>query len=152
MRSKRNISIIFLLLTTSAFCQVENLKWQKANISFQKSDNFRHRNYSFESDNVGEFVKKSFINAYWFFISDVDGDNCSFSPTCSSFFIDGLDETNVFQATLMLSDRLVRDSNPFKSKEYPKRKSGYYYDPAYNYTLNREKINYLPSTFIADDE
>ena len=92
------------------------------------------------------------MNAYWFFISDVDGDNCAFQPTCSSFFIDATEETNIFQGSLMFSDRLIRDTNPFKINDYPRDKSGYYYDPAYNYTLNQRRIKYLPPTFVADDE
>jgi len=152
MRSKLNIFFIILLLTTSAFCQVENLKWQKAYFSYENPDNIRERNYTFESSNAGEFIKKSFVNAYWFFISDVDGDNCSFSPTCSSFFMDATAETNIFQATLMFSDRLTRDLNPVKRDNYPRDKNGHYFDPANNYTLNQGRINYLPPAFIVEDE
>ena len=152
MRSKLIIFFITLLLTTSAFCQIENLKWQKAYISFEKPDNIRQRNYSFESNNAGEFIKKSLVNAYWFFISDVDGDNCPFSPTCSSFFIDATEETNIFQGSLMFSDRLLRDSNPVKVNDYPRDKNGHYFDPASNYTLNQERIKYLPSTYLVVDE
>jgi len=152
MRSKHHIFFITLLLTTSAFCQIENLKWQKADLSYEKPNKFRERTYSFKSDNAGELLKKSFVNTYWFFISDVDGDNCAFRPSCSSFFIDATEETNIFQATLMFSDRLVRDTNPIKINNYPRDKSNHYYDPANNYTLNSEEINYLPPTFIVDDE
>lgn len=151
MVSKRNIFFIVLLLTTSVFCQVENLKWQKADISYEKPDNFRQRNYSFESKSAGEFIKKSLVNTYRFFISDVDGDNCPFSPTCSSFFIYATQETNIFQATLIFADRLTRDSNPVKRNKYPKEKNGRYFDPATNYTLNRERIKYIPYTFIVDE-
>ena len=152
MPSKLKILYVILLLTIPVFGQIENLKWKKINISYEKPDQFVKRNYSFESDNVGDFFKKSIVNAYWFFISDVDGDNCSFKPTCSQFFIDAIDETNLLQATLMFSDRLMRDTNPLKMNSYPIDKSGSFYDPAINYTLNTERINYLPPTFIADDE
>jgi putative component of membrane protein insertase Oxa1/YidC/SpoIIIJ protein YidD len=152
IRSKLNIFFIPLLLTTSAFCQIENLKWQKEFISYEKPDHIRQRNYSFESNNAGEFIKKSFVNAYWFFISDVDGDNCPFSPTCSSFFIDATEETNIFQGTLMFADRLTRDTNPIKANNYPWDNNGHYFDPAINYTLNQGRIKYIPSTFIVEDE
>jgi putative component of membrane protein insertase Oxa1/YidC/SpoIIIJ protein YidD len=152
MQSKHQILFVFLLLTTSAFCQIDNLKWKKVNLSYELPDHFRHRDYSFESDNAGEFLKKSFVNAYWFFISDVDGDNCPFHPSCSSFFIDATQETNIFQATLMFSDRLTRDSNPIKNNKYPWDKNVHFYDPAYNYTLNQNRIEYLPPTFMVDDE
>lgn len=151
MQSKHLTFFILLILTTSAFCQVDNLKWTKADLSYELTDHFRRRDYSFESDNAGEFLKKSFVNVYWFFISDVDGDNCPFHPSCSSFFIDATEEINISQATLMFSDRLTRDSNPIKKNKYPRDKSGHYFDPAENYTLDYEEINYLPPTYIVDE-
>jgi len=152
MPSKLKLLYIVLLLTVPVSGQIENLKWKKINISYEKPNEFVQRNYSFESDNVGDFFKKSFMNAYWFFISDVDGDNCSFKPTCSTFFADAIDETNLLQATLMFSDRLMRDTNPIKMNSYPIDQSGHFYDPTNNYTLNTLKINYMPPTYIIDDE
>jgi len=151
MQSRYLIFFVLLILTTSVFCQIDNLKWKKANLSYELPDHFRHRKYSFESDNAGEFFKKSFANTYWFFISDVDGDNCPFHPSCSSFFMDATEETNIFQASLMFSDRLTRDSNPVKKNKYPLDKSKHYYDPAFNYTLNQERIEYPQPTFIVDE-
>jgi putative component of membrane protein insertase Oxa1/YidC/SpoIIIJ protein YidD len=145
--------VLFLIIFTGkSFCQLESLKWTKQEISYTKSDHFKPHNYSFQSDDAGEFMKKSFVNAYWFFISDVDGDNCPFRPSCSTFFIDATEETNIFQGTLMFSDRLMRDFNPFKNYHYPLDKSGHYYDPSINYTLSSQKIKYLPPTFIVEDE
>jgi putative component of membrane protein insertase Oxa1/YidC/SpoIIIJ protein YidD len=120
---------------------------------YEKSTKQAHRDYSFEADNAGEFLMKSFANAYWFFISDVDGDNCPFRPTCSSFFLQSVNETNIFQASLMFFDRFTRDINIEKGhNHYPRQRAGYYYDPAQNYTLNQGRIKYLPPAFIVDDE
>lgn len=153
MQSKLIIFLFSLVFFTSAFCQVENLKWQKADISYEKQFHSNKRNYSFEADNVGEFLTKSLANVYWFFISDVDGDNCPFRPTCSVFFLESIKETNIFQASLMFFDRFTRDMNIVKShNHYPRVGSGYHYDPPNNYTLIRGKINYLPPAFIVDDE
>jgi len=152
MQSKLKSLLIIFFLTTSAFCQLDNLKWKKANLSYEKPDEFRKRSYSFQADDAGEFLQKSLVNAYWFFVSDVDGDNCPFSPSCSSFFMDATEETNIFHATLMFSDRLTRDANPVKGNNYPMGKSGHYYDPAINYSLNQGRIEYLPPAFIVDDE
>ena len=144
--------LFLLFISTSAFCQTENLKWQKADISFEKPDNFIPRDYSFESDNAGEFITKSIVNAYWFFISDVDGDNCPFRPSCSVFFLESAKETNIFQASLMFFDRFTRDMNFVKGmNHYPRVKSGYLFDPPQNYTLNQGRINYLPPAFIVND-
>jgi len=146
------IILVLVTFTEQSFCQLESLKWTKQEISYAKPDSYEEHHYSFHADDTGEFIKKSFINAYWFFISDVDGDNCLFRPSCSTFFIDATEETNIFQGTLMFSDRLMRDFNPFKNYHYPKDKSGHYYDPSINYSLSSQKIKYLPPTFIVEDE
>jgi len=144
--------IILLFISTSAFCQIDNLKWQKAGLSYEKPDNFIPRNYSFESNNASEFITNSLANAYWFFISDVDGDNCPFRPSCSVFFLEAAKETNIFQASLMFFDRFTRDMNFVKGmNHYPHVRSGYLYDPPQNYTLNQGRINYLPPAFIVND-
>ena len=153
MQSKFNIFLILILISSSAFCQTENLKWQKADFSYEKQTHSSKRDYSFESENAGEFLTKSFTNAYWFFISDVDGDNCPFRPTCSAFLLQSAKETNIFQASLMFSDRFTRDMNIAKGHDhYPRVSAGYYYDPPQNYTLNQGRIKYLPPAFIVDDE
>jgi putative component of membrane protein insertase Oxa1/YidC/SpoIIIJ protein YidD len=153
MRSKLIVFLFSALFISSAFCQIENLKWQKADISYKKQIHYNKRNYSFEAENAGEFLTKSLANVYWFFISDVDGDNCPFRPTCSAFLLQSMKETNIFQASLMFFDRFTRDMNIAKGHDhYPRVSSGYFYDPAQNYTLNQGRINYLPPSFIVDDE
>ena len=145
--------ILFLLtFTAQSFCQIETLKWTKQEISYEEKEKNASHNYSFHSDDAGEFIQKSLVNAYWFFISDVDGDNCPFRPSCSTFFINATEETNIFQGTLMFSDRLTRDFNPIKKNHYPLEKSSHYFDPAKNYTLNNQDIQYLPPNFIVKDE
>lgn len=144
--------LLFIFFSTSAFCQLDQLKWQKADLTYQKQSHHRQREYSFESENAGEFVKKSLANAYWYFISDVDGDNCPFSPSCSSFLMESISETNLFQGSLMFFDRFTRDINLAKGRNhYPKVQSGHFYDPPQNYTLNNSKINYQPPSFIKED-
>lgn len=151
-QSSYKFFFILLFISTTVFCQLDNFKWQKADYSYEKPDNFIPRNYSFKAENAAEFVTKSFTNAYWFFISDVDGDNCPFRPSCSVFFLESIKETNIFQASLMFFDRFTRDMNLAKGHyHYPRVRTGYYYDPSKNYTLSEEKIVYLPPAFIVDD-
>jgi len=153
MQSKLLIFLLSVLFISSAFCQIEKLKWQKADILYEKQNHYNKRNYSFESDNAGEFVTKSLANAYWFFISDVDGDNCPFHPTCSAFLIQSIKETNIFQASLIFLDRFTRDMNLVKSQnQYPRVRTGYFYDPPGNYMLVKERIIYLPPVFIVESE
>ncbi|MCU0333000.1 MAG: membrane protein insertion efficiency factor YidD [Ignavibacteriaceae bacterium] len=153
MQNKLTIFLLSALFISSSFCQIEKLKWQKADVSYEKQIHDKKRNYSFESDNAGEFLAKSLANAYWFFISDVDGENCPFRPSCSSFLLQSAKETNIFQASLMFFDRFTRDMNLAKGHvHYPIVSSGHFYDPPQNYTLNQGRINYLPPSFIVDDE
>lgn len=154
--TKNNLKIFFLIvfISTSAFCQLDNLKWKKADLSYEKPNNFRQRDYSFEFDDAGDFAKKSIAHTYWFFISDVDGDNCPFRPSCSSFLMQSVEETNIVQGMLMFFDRFTRDMNLYKGhNHYPRVKSGYYYDPPALYTLNKLNVNYYytPATEVVDD-
>ena len=146
------ILLFLFLISSSAFSQLDQFKWKKAFISYEKPSEFRSREYSFDSENPFDFIIKSFVNTYWFFISDVDGDNCPFRPSCSSFYMQSINETDIFQASMMFFDRFTRDMNITKAlNHYPRVKSGYYYDPPQNYTLNQYKIHYLPSTYVVDE-
>ena len=69
------------------------------------------RSYGIEKGSLSNIFVDRFTHAYWILISDVDGDNCPFSPSCSSFFVESVKETNIFQGTLMFADRLTRDTN-----------------------------------------
>ena len=151
---KSNLKIFFLiiLISTSAFCQLDNLKWEKAELSYEKPDNFRHRDYSFVFDDTGDFLKKTIAYTYWFFISDVDGDNCPFRPSCSAFLVQSIEKTNIAQGMLAFFDRFTRDMNLYKGhNQYPRFKSSHYYDPPQNYTLNQGTIKYLPSAQIVEE-
>lgn len=134
--------IIFLSLffTADLYSQTDWEKWSKKEPDYKLNKSFRSRNYCFDSDNAGKFIVKSFVNAYWFFVSDVDGDNCPFRPSCSAFFYDAVGETNIFQGTLMFFDRFTRDLNIFKQGKYPRTNEGYYFDPPSHYTLSNPKV------------
>jgi len=138
--------IIFIsLLVNSAFSQTDLVRWGKADYKYEKPDNFRHRDYGIEAESVSGFISKVTANAYWFFISDLDGDNCPFRPSCSSFFVEASKETNIVQGTLMFFDRFTRDFSIYKRHEhYPRVKDGHYYDPVDWYKLEKDEINYIP--------
>jgi putative component of membrane protein insertase Oxa1/YidC/SpoIIIJ protein YidD len=144
--------LVFLFFLANLFAQTDWEKWDKIEIDYTLPNQTRNRNYDFEFDNTGEFILKSFANAYWFFISDVDGDNCPFRPSCSLFLIDAVKETNIFQGSLMFFDRFTRDLNIFKKGHYPKVLSGRYYDPVNLYTLFEERIHYIPENEIVTSE
>jgi putative component of membrane protein insertase Oxa1/YidC/SpoIIIJ protein YidD len=134
---------LFILFQLNIFAQTDWEKWDKAETDYSLEDNFRSRGYNFKSENAGEFILKSAASAYWFFISDVDGDNCPFRPSCSVFLLDAVKETNIVQGSLMFADRFTRDLNIFKKRKYPLAESKHYYDPVTLYTLS-DKINFIP--------
>lgn len=143
------VPITFLTITLSA--QTDWVKWGKAEISYEQPNKFRHRDYTFREGITSENVVKIFANAYWFFISDVDGDNCPFYPTCSSFLIQSVKETNIVQGTLMFFDRFTRDYNLIRRYErYPRVRDGHYYDPVTLYTLSESKIHYIPPSEVVN--
>lgn len=73
--------------------------------------------------------------AYRIFISDLDGDNCPFSPSCSAFFVSSVTEAGLIKGMLMFSDRFTRDVNLIKFGLYPVASNGRFYDPPENYIL-----------------
>ena len=146
------VLLIIILLNTfneNLISQTDWERWGKAEINYQLPDNFQHRDYSFDSGSPAKFMVKSLANAYWFFISDVDGNNCPFKPSCSLFFLQSFKETNLVQATLMFFDRFTRDINIFKKGHYPLTTDGYFYDPPSLYSLSNS-IEFVPSSEIVN--
>ncbi len=145
--------IILTFLPVLLSAQTETHKWGKADISYQVQPNFSNRSYGIEKGSVTNMFVSSFTHAYWIFISDVDGDNCPFSPSCSSFFVESVQETNLLQGTLMFADRLTRDTNFFNRQyHYPYAVNGRLYDLPTNYKLKSAEIKYYPPSVSVNDE
>jgi len=137
------IIIFFFVFAIIVFPQPKLVKWGKAEINYALPEKIEKRDSNVESENAGELVSKTFIMAYWFFISDVDGDNCPFYPSCSGFFIESVMETNLVQGTLMFFDRFTRDMNFVnRSQKYPGHISGKYFDPPVLYSLQTNSSVY----------
>jgi len=129
----KNIIIILILLTGITFAQTDFEEWQPKESSYANK---------IESNNAEiQKSKLSFAkDIYKFFVSDLDGDNCPFHPTCSQFLVEAVNETNFFQGILMFADRFTRDANLFKTN-YTLHKSGKFFDPVENYLLKQNSIN-----------
>ena len=149
----KSLILFFILVSVSVFGQTNIQKWGKADISYQIKPVNTERNYGIEKGSVTDMFVSSLTHAYWIFISDVDGDNCAFNPSCSSFFIESVKETNIFQGTLMFADRLTRDTN-FINRElrYPFSMNGRLYDVPANYKLDAAEIKYIPPFVTVNDE
>jgi putative component of membrane protein insertase Oxa1/YidC/SpoIIIJ protein YidD len=138
------------MFSVSIFSQADWEKWEKTEISYEIKSGNPEKGYSFSSETVPEFAARSLTNFYQFFISDADGDNCPFHPSCSNFMVESVRETNIFQGALMFADRFTRDIN-FVNREshYPRTIGGRFYDPPKNYSLKNVKVKFIPpSDFI----
>lgn len=146
MINKIFLSILFI--SAVCFSQTDWEKWGAKEVSYQLPSPVKTQ-YIFDNSSIESFILSGSRNAYKFFISDLDGDNCPFHPTCSSFFIDAVRETNIFQGALMFADRFTRDLNLIKVKnQYPLTKDFHFYDPVINYTLLPAKIKIIPASKV----
>jgi|SRR5690606_33271507 len=144
--------ILFLfVITAAAFSQTETFKWEKADFLFRNERISDHQRISFDSTNLLNNLTKSFVYGYRIFISDVDGDNCPFHPSCSAFLIDAVEQNNFVQGTLMFFDRFTRDASFIgRQHRYPKHSSGKLFDPAEQYSFR--SYNFVPATETVNDE
>jgi len=134
------IVVLLLILSSLGFAQTDWKRWQKIDVSYSIKSNGLEENHNHKKSSSTLSILK---DGYSFFISDLDGNNCPFYPTCSSFFVESVRETNIIIGTLMFADRFTRDSNLFKTREhYATHISGRLYDPIKNYLLTDSTIIY----------
>lgn len=140
------ISVVVSFFYLNICAQTDWVRWEKSDPTYQKADTYLKREYDLSIESAADVIVKPVINTYWFFISDVDGANCPFHPSCSSYLAQSMKETNIFQGTLMFFDRFTRDTNVFgKHEHYPRYDNNHFYDPVFLYTLKEEKIKYIPT-------
>ncbi|GAB4292320.1 MAG: hypothetical protein Kow0098_12160 [Ignavibacteriaceae bacterium] len=141
------VKFFFILVFSAVLipAQTAHEKWTGKEVSYTLPSVDNHRDYLINFDNPVKTITKSVAVAYWVFISDLDGNNCPFRPSCSSFFVQAAEKTNPVQGLLMFMDRFTRDLNIInRHQHYPQLYSGYYYDPVDNYTLDKDHITYIP--------
>lgn len=144
--NKKYFLLLILIFQFAIYSQTDWVRWEKSDPTYQITDNHLERDYDLSIESASDVIVKPVINVYWFFISDVDGANCPFNPSCSSFFVQSVKEENIFQGTLMFFDRFTRDTNVFgRHEHYPLFGKNHFYDPISLYTLNEEKIKYIPT-------
>jgi putative component of membrane protein insertase Oxa1/YidC/SpoIIIJ protein YidD len=146
------IAFTFFLLQITIYHQTDWIRWDKSDPTYQIQDTYLEREYDFTIESVSDVFVKPVMNTYLFFISDVDGANCPFHPSCSSFLMQSIKETNLLQGTFMFFDRFTRDINVFgRHEHYPKYSKNHFYDPVSLYTLDERKINYIPANSFIDE-
>ena len=129
----------FLLLAIfifTSFAQTETHKWENEKADYQL-EQLPQKEYNINTSSVSSLLVSSAQVVYYGLFSEYDGDNCPFYPSCSTFFVEAVDETNVLQGSLMFADRFTRDLNFFKNfNSYPIHKTGKFYDPVYKYAFH----------------
>lgn len=134
---KNKILLLLLFSTVFLTAQTETEKWGKKDNPYLINETAESRDYRFGGESAVSFFTNSAISLYWFFISDQDGDNCPFYPSCSHFFLESVKMYGLVQGTFMFGDRFTRDMNFInREKKYPVIKNKRFYDPPALYTLN----------------
>lgn len=152
IKNKFFIQITFsFLIVVSSVAQTDWQRWEKTESNYLLETSNHQRDYSYNDNSLSYIFSKTLINAYWILISDVDGDNCPFHPSCSSFLIQSIKGTNLIQGALMFFDRFTRDSNPVAREEhYPVYKNYRFYDPPTLYALDKNKIKFIPPKRVVE--
>ncbi|MCK7528026.1 MAG: membrane protein insertion efficiency factor YidD [Ignavibacteriales bacterium] len=89
--------LLLFISQLTIYSQTDWVRWEKSDPTYQIEDTYLERDYDLSIESASDVIVKPVINAYWFFISDVDGANCPFNPSCSSFLVQSIKETNIFQ-------------------------------------------------------
>jgi putative component of membrane protein insertase Oxa1/YidC/SpoIIIJ protein YidD len=141
------VMVAFFFLSASIMhAQTDWEKWGKAEASYVIAKPQYADETKVENPGLAAGALSIVREVYAFFISDHDGDNCPFYPSCSNFYIQAVKEGGIIKGTLMFADRFTRDLNLLKSPaHYPLHISGRFYDPPWNYTLVEDNIIYTPS-------
>ncbi len=134
--------LIISICACSLSAQSDWAKWEAKQIPYEIPASHQQE-YKIDSSDLGMTLISFAHNTYNFFVSDLDGDNCPFYPSCSSFFVLSVKETNIILGTLMFADRFTRDLNFFKGmNRYPIAANGKFIDPPSNYTMHIQKIKF----------
>jgi len=128
------IQIIFHLQLSA---QTDWVRWNKSENYFIKNEQIEFHYHNFSDSIVSLNTNKLNIAAllvkfYKRTISDFDGDNCRFHPSCSEFFAQTNKITNPLISVFLFFDRLTRDTNIFSEGRY-KIINNKFYDPPEDY-------------------
>jgi hypothetical protein len=72
------------------------------------------------------------IRIFQKYISPVDGESCTFHPSCSSYGLQAIQEHGLLVGLPMTAERVMRDHHPGDPTRYPLYEKGgrlYYWDP-----------------------
>lgn len=131
---------LILIFSSALIAQPDWERWEAKEVNYELQS-ISQKSYDINDSSLEMTILSTVKNGYYFFISDLDGDNCPFYPSCSAFLVESVKQTNFIQGALMFSDRFTRDLNLFKDPlNYHLHESGKFYDPVENYSLNPRKF------------
>lgn len=127
--SKYILLTLFLLFQFGHLFARESKKDRLENL-FMPKEKANYSNYLKKSTNELETTAAILFVGYKSFLSDQDMGTCVFSPSCSVYAIQSLQNDHAFTAYLKIFDRLTR-CHPFSKKgQYPYlNNTGLLYDP-----------------------
>lgn len=135
------IWVLFCVINLSA--QTDWVRWEGVNnYLLEDSDYDNNWNEHFDGfndkriSNIPDFL----VKFYKITISDFDGNNCRFHPSCSEFFVESTKINNSLISVLLFFDRLTRDTNIFSSGGY-RTMNNRYYDPPSDYIFYQKESN-----------
>lgn len=134
MFNKFFLTIIFITAVNLS-AQIETYNWQPNEVDYRLNIPVA-KEYRIITSNFSTLLISFCQAAYYSVLSEYDGDNCPFHPSCSAFFVESVERTNIIEGGLMFADRFTRDINFFKGyNSYPLHFTGRFYDPVYKYKL-----------------
>ncbi len=85
-----------------------------------------------KSTNPVRLSANGWIRIFQKFISPVDGESCSYHPSCSTYGIQAIEEHGLLLGVPMTAERVMRNHRPENPARYPlyeKEGDFYYWDP-----------------------
>lgn len=132
--------VLVCLVQLSA--QTDWVRWEGVNNYLIENNNYVKSNELSSSLNNKRIsnISDLLVKFYKITISDFDGDNCRFHPSCSEFFVESTRINSLFTSVLLFFDRLSRDTNIFSSGRY-KTINNRFYDPPSDYSYYEKESN-----------
>lgn len=115
------VTILILLLSNNFEASAQHLSLSVVNTQEVENSSFKQKYQEALKDVDSEY--KLALNGVFFvykeFLSSQDGDNCSFTPSCSEYAVRAVKQKGLLKGTVMFFDRYTRCNS--LSKEYYKK-------------------------------
>lgn len=121
------ITTLTLILLSSAGSYAQHLSLSVVNVPKTTNPTFKKK-YQKALSNTDSEYKLALNGAFFFykeFLSSQDGDNCSFTPSCSEYAVLAIKEKGFVKGSVMFFDRYTRCnsmSNEYYKKDLVKRR------------------------------